>query len=728
MIMKKIKNIVNYCLALLILFSCNDNENFDYLDNVTAPSNVSALFQITQDNTGLVTITPNAENAVSYIIKFGDGTSEEVTVKQGESTTRVYAEGTYSVVIEATGITGLKTEVIKELPVYFRAPENLVVKAEIDSSNPFVLNVSATADFAASFLVYFDTSNTAEEPTILGLEDTVSFEYPSVGDYTIKVVALSGGTEVTEFTEVITIEKPTQLPIDFEIFDATVFQGFGGASNQVIDNPDTNGNSSSKVGKIVKGGPEDWAGNVITLSAPIDFSSKKFITMKVWSPRAGGKVLLKLENLTEASTNMEVVATTVGNSTWEEVRFDFSTIDTSKSYQKLVLFFDIGTVGTGNANWTFYIDDIKQTTAPVSTGTPLLYDNFDGISNITTWVGDGGTGLNTAFANPRVNANNFSKNVLQYNDSGQQYANVQFLAGSKFDLSAGKSVFVLKIYVPSSSITGSQTNQVSLKLQNSALGGNSWQTQTEIVKPIVLDKWQEISFDFANDNWKNLNNNGVDPDPVNRTDLDKVVIQVNSENNTDKVIAYIDDFKYGTAPAADTAPFARDGFEGFGTITNWAGDGAGMNKDFANPFIDANNNSSKVLEYKDDGGQYANVQFVVTPKFNLVAKSKFTLQIYVPSSSITGTQPNQVSLKLQNTALGGNSWQTQTEIVKPIVLDKWQTITFDFVNDNWKNLNNNGVDPDPIDRVDLDKVVIQVNSENNTDKVTAYIDNFNYHN
>ena len=151
-----------------------------------------------------------------------------------------------------------------------------------------------------------------------------------------------------------------------------------------------------------------------------------------------------------------------------------------------------------------------------------------------------------------------------------------------------------------------------------------------------------------------------------------------------------------------------------------------MDNAFANPYIDANNGSATVLEYNDDGGQYANVQFTVTPKFDLMAKSKFTLKIYVPSSSITGAQTNQISLKLQNTELGGNSWQTQTEIVKPIVLDQWQELTFDFVNDTFINLD--GGSPDPIDRTDLDKVVLQVNSENNTDKVIAYIDDFNYHN
>ncbi len=718
--MKTIKYVLS--LALIFFISCTDDDDLSFVNSVEAPSNVSAQFLLSQDNTGLVTIIPNSEGGVSYRIMLGDDTAEPVSIDQGEHFEHIYAEGTYTLGVEATGITGLKTEVSQNLVVSFRAPENLQITAEIDPSNPFRVNVSAIADYAASFLVFFDTSNPDEEGTPLTLEGTVSFEYPAVGDYTIKVVALSGGAETSELTQVVTVSSPVELPIDFEIFDASVFQGFGGASNAVIDNPDTNGNESATVGQIVKGCCEGWAGNVITLSAPIDFSVNKVIKMDVWSPRPGGSVLLKLENLNDANINIEKVATTNGNSAWETIYFDFNDIDTSNTYQKLVLFFDIGTVGDGSSDWTFYIDNIRQTSL---TYTALLYDDFEGNGNITTWIGDA-AGMTLDAPNVVNESINTSLTVLKYEDTGGQYANVQFVADDKFDLTGGQSVFALKIYVPSSSITGSQPNQISLKLQNSDLGGNSWQTQTEIIKPITLDTWQMVTFDFATDAFINLD--GGSPDPVDRTDLDKVVIQVNSENNFDSVTAYIDDFAYGTTPPEDTAPFATDDFEGNGSITTWLGDAAGADTAYANP-IDGNvegmNYSSTVLLYEDTGGQYANVQFTVSPKFDLTAKSKFTLKLYVPSSSISGSQPNQISLKLQNSDLGGNSWQTQTEIIKPIVLDAWQELTFDFVNDSFINLD--GGSPDPIERTDLDKVVIQLNSENNNDSVTGYIDDFNYH-
>ena len=82
--------------------------------------------------------------------------------------------------------------------------------------------------------------------------------------------------------------------------------------------------------------------------------------MKVYAPTVGTKVLLKFENLTDGTVfSQQEVATTTAN-TWEQLTYDFSSVDVSKSYQKVVLIFDNGTVGDGSANFTFLFDDISQ--------------------------------------------------------------------------------------------------------------------------------------------------------------------------------------------------------------------------------------------------------------------------------------------------------------------------------------------------------------------------------
>ncbi len=168
-----------------------------------------------------------------------------------------------------------------------------------------------------------------------------------------------------------------------------------------------------------------------------------------------------------------------------------------------------------------------------------MYDNFEGNGNISTWQGDDCT-LNTAFNNPYIDSLNNSSKVMSYADNGGLYANVRFDWPKNFNLSEN-SVFTLKIYVPSSGLTGSQNLQISLKLQDGKLP-EPWSTQSEIIKPLTANQWQTVSFDFAKDNYINLNGSSLPP--IQRADFNRIVLQVNGENNTNKVIAYIDDFNY----------------------------------------------------------------------------------------------------------------------------------------------------------------------------------------
>ncbi|WP_299366268.1 hypothetical protein [Winogradskyella sp.] len=351
-------------------------------------------------------------------------------------------------------------------------------------------------------------------------------------------------------------------------------------------------------------------------------------------------------------------------------------------------------------------------------------DDFEGDDGITSWFADAIT-MDTAFANPDASGINTSATVLQYIDDGSGlFANIRFDVDPNFDL-ASNSTFTLKVYVESSSITGSQPNQIALKLQDGGLS-EPWTTQTEIIKPVVLDQWQEITFDFANDPFVNFDPGSADP--VDRTDFNRVVIQFNGENNNDAITAYIDDLVYDDTIAGPPEAYANDDFEGDDGIASWFADAVIMDTAFTNPDDSGINTSATVLQYIDDGsGAFANIRFDVDPNFDIASNPTFTLKAYIDSSSISGSQPNQVALKLQNNELGGDSWQTQTEIVRTInVLDEWVELTFDFSGSDWVNINFLGTDPDPVDRTDFNRVVIQFNGENNNDTVTAYIDDLVY--
>ncbi len=173
-------------------------------------------------------------------------------------------------------------------------------------------------------------------------------------------------------------------------------------------------------------------------------------------------------------------------------------------------------------------------------------------------------------------------------------------------------------------------------------------------------------------------------------------------------------------PLLSFAQFIQDDFEGSGTITTWAGDDCGLDISFANPVPDNANPSATVLRYHDTGGTYANVRFDVPGNLDLSTSGTFSLAIYVPSSGITGTQNNQISFKLQNNTLA-QPWTTQSEIIKPIALNTWQVVTFNFSADPYVNLD--PTSPPPATRTDFNRVLLQVNGENNADQVVAYVDN-----
>ena len=197
--MKNIKKLFSLFLITGILFGCiSDDDNVDFVDSAVAPSNLALLFEVTQDNTGLVTITPNAEGATNFDIYYGDSTADPVNLMQGENTSHVYAEGTYTVKLVAHGLTGLEAEITEQLVVSFIAPQNLVVSIENDAAVSKQVNVVATADYAITYEVDFGDGST---PLSANIGDGISYIYENPGVYTITVTAMGAAIETTTYTE-----------------------------------------------------------------------------------------------------------------------------------------------------------------------------------------------------------------------------------------------------------------------------------------------------------------------------------------------------------------------------------------------------------------------------------------------------------------------------------------------------------------------------------------------
>src|SRR6188768_466021 len=76
------------------------DDDTSFLNSATT-KNTGKIFDISNDNSGNVKITPTGEGASSYVVKFGHGTgtAAEATVNPGFSATHAYPEGSYTVTI-----------------------------------------------------------------------------------------------------------------------------------------------------------------------------------------------------------------------------------------------------------------------------------------------------------------------------------------------------------------------------------------------------------------------------------------------------------------------------------------------------------------------------------------------------------------------------------------------------------------------------------------------------
>jgi len=201
--MKKIHFIISLFVLAITLGCTDDNSTID-LDAVSAPINIAALTTVTQDNTGKVTFLPKGEGVTQYEIYFGDGTTAPANVGPGQTTTHKYAEGVYQAKIVATTLNGKTTEITQEVIVSFKAPENLKVVITNDLAVSKKVTLTATADFALFYDVYFGEAG-KPEPISANNGASVSYVYQEAGVYKIRVVSKSAAIKTTEETKDFTV-------------------------------------------------------------------------------------------------------------------------------------------------------------------------------------------------------------------------------------------------------------------------------------------------------------------------------------------------------------------------------------------------------------------------------------------------------------------------------------------------------------------------------------------
>lgn len=280
------------------------------------------------------------------------------------------------------------------------------------------------------------------------------------------------------------------LPITFEntIDWSTVITNFDGGELTVIDNPDTNGNASAKVGRMVKNAGQPWGGAFIALDQTIDFSKGTEFKASVWAPRANSRMLLKFENpLNPAQAFEQEVTIPVANQ-WVDVSFDMSGVNRAFTFRNVVLIFDLGTVGDGSANFTWFVDNIRQIEINTGGGSnkPTLPLTFEEAINWEAVITNFDGGELTVINNPDANGNPSAKVARMVKNAGQPWGGGFIDLAGPIDLSKG-TTFTAQVWAP-------RTNTTMLfKFENSANPAQNFEQSATIA---TANAWNEVSFNM----------------------------------------------------------------------------------------------------------------------------------------------------------------------------------------------------------------------------------------
>jgi len=494
---------LKYLLLLIIptlFYACDDEEEGLVLNenSVVAPSEVNAIFTISDDNTGTVTVTPSAVSASSFEILFGDVTDEEPTLaKVGETLEHVFAEGNYTLALTAVGSTGLKASVDKNIVIAFDPPANLAVAVEI---NELAVVVTPTADDAFSFEVYFGEDMSAEPVQVMP-EETATYTYAEDGSYEIRVVAIGAAIATSELTQTVDVAK-SQVPLvaaptptvsegavvsiysdaytDVTLSELpTEWSGLGAFEEITVE--------SDNVWKL---SDLDFLGIVTNYATGEDLSAMTTMHIDYWVPEGTtNELFVKIVNTVDGGEAQVSLGTTVADS-WQSIEIPITEFDAGNlaNKQKItqILIDSDGVAGAVYIdNFYFYNENGPVGDGPL--GLPLDFS-----SDAQTF----GT-FNGASFTLESDPSDPSNQVGNIMNVGAEWEGATLALEAPIDLSTDK-VLRMRFF------TINPNSQVLLKLENGDPAQN-----VEVVAIANDFGWNELSFDFTEANGNTVNASGT---------------------------------------------------------------------------------------------------------------------------------------------------------------------------------------------------------------------------
>ncbi len=644
-------------LFIFLLIGCDEDfsDNNEFAKNVAPPSNVSASFDITQDNTGLVTITPTGEGAISFVIDYGDGSAVSSSIKTGGSVQHTFKEGNHTLKVTATGLNNLTTTAEVSLTVSFNAPENLQVTIENDTAVSKKVNVTATADWATVF--DFISGESGADPVTANIGETASFTYKEAGTYTVKVVARGAAIATTEYSqefEVTAILEPTvSAPTPPSRASSTVISIYSDAYTSVADvnmNPDwgqmwqgsgyaeldLNGDKITHYSKISYQGVQ---------YAKTDISSMEYLHIDAWTADLNQLKTFLIREPGDANPREVAVVKDLKKDEWTS--FDIPLSEWTSQGITLGDLFQFKFEGVDQwAQADVFLDNIyfwKEN--PI--GLPINFDKGE------EFEAKGGFTFEIT-ADPENSNNKVGKIVT----SGEWWDTAEITLDEPIKIASGaNNTYTVKIHSPDA-----QDYDLMMKLE-----GSPDQEYIELKQAFNKKGWNTVTFDFSTVTEQAWPNQGGAWD--GNADFSRLVFFINAGNGKTGTF-YIDDIEqFVPGSSTVTAGTLISSFEDAGSLSGFDG---GEQEIISNPDT-SGNSSDKVLKLVKNSGQtWGGHKFTVTDKFKLDSESKLRVKVWSPRAGLN------FMMKFEDAVGWPNTTATAEVNAVTTKANQWEVLTYDY--------------------------------------------------
>ena len=208
----------------------------------------------------------------------------------------------------------------------------------------------------------------------------------ATGSITVTVAAakfrdLSNNDNVAEATASQAFDTQVAPPptgtvlADFDAVSPPV-AGFEGAEGSVVEPGPAGGDGNAF--KVLRSGGQTFALGIIETTVPVT-DTRRTISARVFSPTAGIPMVLKIEGPDGANSG-DVQADQTVTQGWQTLTWTFTSTDVSKTYNKIVLLPNLGTVDAAPGKAYYFDDIVLLDGAPPPPPTGTVIANFDDVS------------------------------------------------------------------------------------------------------------------------------------------------------------------------------------------------------------------------------------------------------------------------------------------------------------------------------------------------------------